>query len=287
MGAIAKGTNEGIVGGSHTPWTFTASDFPALKAWMNFKEATGTAITDLMGNLVGAGSNVIAQKSGSGDVWANNGVATTTSASSNEVRVRIESGDALPSDLRALGSNPIMFEIDVNTTGGDNPSAFIDWGNGNNSTIQGIRIGWNGSSNHPQIYTAGASGLGGAQQFSALTGIESAGRVHLLFVWDRSASDTLGVWTVYYNGILAELTSGVYDFVHDTDVGSIAMNSSASMGIGITASMSVTQILNAQFHNARVWYPATIPSNIATIASDMAINPDRVPDSAKALTSSI
>lgn len=280
---LAVGTSAVINAGLERPSpTYDFAEFPSLAMWTKFDEMTGTSVGDQVGNFVAPDSMLTIVANGVGNAWATNGRLTTNNDAANNVYVRTALGDAAPAAVRAIGSSPIIFELDIDITGGDHTASIVEIGNSSNGTIQGIKIGWNGTSSYPQILVRGASASAGPYNFTALNDLHTSGRTHLLFVWNRSANDTVGVWNVYRNGILHDITAGVTDYVMGTDPGVVNIAATGGLFFGTTATLNNTD-LNCGYYNGRIWMPSSVPANIATIAADLARYPDRLPDSAKSL----
>lgn len=280
---LAVGTSAAINAGLERPSpTYDFAEFPSLAMWAKFDEMMGTDVGDQVGNFVSPDSLLTIVANGSGNAWANNGRLTTNNDAVNNVYVRTAFGDAAPASVRSIGSSPIIFELDVDITGGDHTASLVEIGNSESGTIYGIRIGWNSTLSCPQIRVRSASASAGPYNFTALNDLHTSGRTHLLFVWNRSANDTVGVWNVYRNGILHDITAGVTDYVMGTNPGAVNIAATGLLFFGTTAAINNTD-LNCGYYNGRIWLPSSIPANIATIAADLARYPDRLPDSAKSL----
>lgn len=258
---------------SHIPSYDYASEYKSLASWFKFSELTGGAGT-VLADDTGLITDLAIVEGGAATEWDAFAFLTTK-------------GDGSTTNCHAASGSPVPAKL-INPTG----PIFIEWDTVvNSSPLSGssaaiIEVGdptfasasWHGwglylSGNDLTLKISGDNDIAFTQNLGAVNAAPDLrdARTHFLIVLDRSTTNTQGTAQVFANGV-----ERIAKTAFTSDPGALnVIHSSSKVSVG-RRSGSTTQFLEASHFNLRVWTPVSVPSNIATIALDMANSPNHL-----------
>lgn len=281
---VGLGLNLGLGLGTGGVIRQDPADWPALKFWGKFNEGTGTAITDLTGNVTDLA--ITANGAPPNDPWATPGAIQTYRESGKEVIVRT-TGQA-PAALKGPGDNYMVVLVDMEMVDAVAASAVFGVGLSTSTTTRGWQLNWNHSSQRLDLGFANASTNSMTTLFTSMPTLVATRR-QLVYVLRRPAEsgDPTEV-DLYIGGTLFGSSITRDGSLNNVNVGTVAAqnNTNSKLAIGISGLASATSPVNLKMYNACIFYPATNPESLdmLAVAEQWASNSDRLPAALKGVS---
>ena len=239
---------------------FIPADYPACKAWLRCNEGSGAVLADAMSKI----ADMAITDNGAEDPWAAAFSFTTSDTAAAEIFATLLYSSATSLQL---GTRDLIVELDLSIPAA--PAAqtgLIGYGRVyNNNDGWAIEINTGG---RVQM-KAREGGVIYNPNMNIVSALPVATRIHVTLAWDRSTGNT----HAYFEGIEDGNSPFNYDALDETvDIQTTGGN------LEVGKRLQSATYIDATFYNLRVWMPAAgLPSNMSTVAADMAANPDEFP----------